>query len=206
MSVNFLPILIDEKVLTDKIMRLRQTLPLEKVDEAMQETWMNDALGRDDSENPISYGGFANFDNLKFWGEADEIRLQILFAARQSRHTAQRSNETEKSADALYQFLGAFHYGYCNNNWVNDYGLIGSCAVSPINARRLHELFKNIDFELLRPIFMERCKGQYYLSDEIEKYTWIPSIEVLKNYVTAFDGLVAEAAEKNKVLYMWASF
>jgi hypothetical protein len=36
MSVNFLPILIDEKVLTDKIHQLLQTLPPEKADEAIQ--------------------------------------------------------------------------------------------------------------------------------------------------------------------------
>jgi len=204
MSVNFLPVLIEEKVLNDKIMRLRQTLPMEKIDEAMQEAWTNSLLDSDDIEDPISGREFGRFDNLKFWGETDEIRLQILFAARQSPN--KYSLETEKSADALYQFLGAFHYGYANNNCVNDYGLKGSCAISPVNSRRLHELFKHIDFELLRPIFVEHCKGQCYMPGELTKYDWIPSIDVLKNYAAAFDGLVAEAAEKNKVLYMWASF
>jgi len=206
MSVNFIPILIDEKVLTDKIVRLRQTLPLEKIDEAMQESWTSALLTSDDIENLNSGRAFGHFDNLKFWGEADEIRLQILFAARQLRYTDRHSNETERSADALYQFLGAFHYGYTNNNGVNDYGLTGSCAICPVNSRRLHELFKHIDFELLRPIFFEHCKGQCYLPGQLTKYDWIPSIDVLKNYVAAFDGLVAEAAEKNKVLYMWGSF
>src|SRR5665213_233493 len=189
MSVNFLPILVDEKVLTDKIVRLRQTLPLEKIDEAMQEAWINAHLTSEDIERPISGRGFSDFDNLKFWGEADEIRLQILFAARQSRYTERHSNETERSADALYQLLGAFHYGYANNNWVNDYGHTGSCAISPVNSRRLHELFKRIDFELLRPIFDEHCKGQCYMPGELTKYDWIPSIDVLKNYAAAFDGL-----------------
>jgi hypothetical protein len=206
MSVNFIPILVDEKVLTDEIVRLRQTLPPEKIDEAIQEAWRNDALPKHESENRFEFRRFRNFDNTHFWNEAGEIRLQILFAAWEAQYTSQSSNEILRSADALYQFLGAFHYQYCNNNVVNDYGLTGSCAISPVNSRRLHELFKRIDFELLRPIFVEHCKGQCYMPGELTKYDWIPSIDVLKNYAAAFDGLVAEAAEKNKVLYMWASF
>jgi len=202
MSVNFLPILVDEKVLTDEITRLRQTLPPEKIDEAIQDAWFNDALPKHKTENRFAFRGFGNFDNTCFWSEADEIRHQILCAAWPH---GQRSNEIQKSADALYQFLGAFRYGYANNNWVNDYELTDSCAISPVNSRRLHKLFKCIDFELLRPIFVEHCKGQGCMPGELTKYRWIPSIDVLKNYAAAFDGLVAEAAEKNKVLYMWAA-
>jgi len=142
MSVNFLPILVDEKVLTDKI---QQTLPPEQIDEAIQEAWRNDALPRNKSENRFAFREFSEFDNTRFWFEAAKIRLQILFAAWQLQYTDKGSVELEKSADALYQFLGSFHCGYANNNGVNDYGLVRSCAIRPVNSRRLHELFKRID-------------------------------------------------------------
>jgi hypothetical protein len=202
MSVNFIPILVDEKVLTDTIQLLTQTLPPEKIDEAIQDLWFNDSLPGDKSEYRFAFRGFEAFDNHSFWVEADPIRFQILFGAWKSGNGV---IETIRSADALYQFLPAFYYGWSATASVNDYGLPSSCAISPINARRLHELFKQIDFELLKPIFEEHCRGQYYLPEKLEKYSWIPSIEVLKNYAAAFDGLVAEVATKNKVLYMWAS-
>jgi len=212
MSVNFLPILIDEKVLTDKIQQLRQTLPPEKIDEAIQEAWRNDQLPAGKEQNRFSFRGFDDFDNTRFWPDADEIRFKILDAAFRQQG---KNNwcETLKSADALYQFLGGFGSLWITNNGINDYGVTGSCTISPANVRRLHELFKNIDFELLRPIFDEHCKDKYYESGDScyspvireKKHSWMQTIEALKDYVSALHGLVAEAAAKNKVLYMWAA-
>ena len=214
MSVHYIPFLMDERALTDEILRLRRTLPLEKIDEAIQKASDERDLKNDRAmdnppvvtdtdpipetlpeERPECADLFRKFSNSRLWfQETDPLRFQLLVACRDSTREY-HTNEAEQSADALYQFLGAFHFNDCTNNAINDYGLTESCALSPFNSRRLHNLFLRIDFEALAPAFADYLKT-------CREPVRLDSIEILKEYVSTFDALVKEAVSKNKVLYI----
>jgi hypothetical protein len=69
------------------------------------------------------------------------------------------------------------------------------------SARRLHLLYQGIDFDLLRPVFKEHCQ-----LDECDKpYPYIQTFDELVDYTKALDGLLVQAVEKNKTLYVFAS-
>ena len=73
--------------------------------------------------------------------------------------------------------------------------------IGAANARRLHLLFQQIDFEVLRPFYEEKCKKY----DDGSEFDRITKFEELVSYVTAFNDLLLQATEKNKTLYMFAS-
>ena len=143
MSVDLLPILIDEKTLQEEILRLSKALPLEKLD--YWETVFHENLfyepGSD--RNQYAYGKLKPYHNTKWCFDADKMRFRILIKASET-----GDSDTERSADALYQFFGAFFCGRLTYNPFNEYGFSGSVIMSPGSSRRFHLLFQQIKFEL----------------------------------------------------------
>ena len=199
MSVNLVPILIDERLLADEIARLRKTLPPEEFDNPAGEIRFYDALIFEDPPSPNNQYAFAKLQphkNTTDCFDADEIRFQLLRSTRNS-----NSVEAAKSADVLFRFIGEF-FVY-NGLYVpfNEHGLTGSVIIGPANARRLHLFFQQIGFELLRPFYEEHCKKY----DDGWEFNRIRTFEEFVGYVTAFDGLLLQAIEKDKALYMFAN-
>jgi hypothetical protein len=199
MSVDLIPILVDEKVLADEIMRLRKALRPEEFDNPASDIHFHDALIFEDPSSPKNQYIFAKlqpYKNTRDCFDADEIRFQLLRSTRDS-----NSTKAAKSADALFRFLGEFLVH--NNLYIpfNEHGLTGSAMIGPANARRLHYFFQQINFELLRPFYEEHCKKY----DDGSEYNRLKSFDEFISYVTAFDGLLLQAMEKNKTLYMFAS-
>ena len=199
MSVHFIPILIDEKVLADEIARLRKLLPPEEFDNPASEIHFHDTLVFESPSSPANQYAFASLQsgkNTRDGFDANEIRFQLLQCTRDS-----NSSEAARSAEAVFQFLGAFFCCFPNTVPFNEYGLIGSTIIGQANARRLHLLFKRINFDRLRPFYDEHCKKYGDGSD----FNRIKSFNEFVAYAAAFDGLLLQAMEKNKTLYMFAS-
>ena len=197
MSVDLIPILVDEKVLADEIMRLRKTLPPEEFDNPASNIHFHDALIFEDPSSQNNQYAFAKlqpYKNTRDCFDADEIRFQLLRGTRDSMEAA-------KSADTLFRFIGEFIVHLVTNVPFNEHGLTGSVIIGPANARRLHLFFQQIVFESLRPFFEEHCKKY----DGGSEFNRLKSFEEFVNYVTAFDSLLLQAMEKNKTLYMFAS-
>jgi hypothetical protein len=199
MSVDLIPILVDGKVLADEIVRLRKILPPEEFDNPASDIHFHDALIFEDPSSPNNQYAFAKlqpYKNTKYCFDADEIRFQLLRGTRDS-----NSIEAAKSADTLFRFIGEFIVHLVTNIPFNENGLTGSAIIGPINSSRLHLFFQQINFELLRPFYEEHCKKY----DDGSEYDRLKSFEEFVDYVKAFDGLLLQAMEKNKTLYMFAS-
>lgn len=199
MSVNLVSILIDEKLLADEITRLHKTMPREKFDSPSCEIHFHDALAFEDKPlegRQYAYAQFSASDNTRDCFDADEIRFQLLRSTRDS-----NSVEAAKSADALFRFIGEFFVHDGLYAPFNEHGLTSSVIIGANNTHRLHLFFKQIDFEVLRPFYEENCKKY----DDGSEFNRITTFEELVSYVTAFDGLLLQAMEKNKTLYMFAS-
>jgi len=197
MSVDLIPMLIDEKTLTEEITRLRKTLPPEKLDSS--ETQFHEALFYEhgSNRNQYAYAKLERFyKNTKRSIDANSMRFQMLVKARE---TVIDGGKTERCADALFQFFGVFFCCFTGNNAFNEFGFQHSTIISPANSRRLHLLFQQIDFDLLRPVFDEHCKGQ----DDGSKYSYIGSFGELVDYGKALDGLLIQAIENGKWLYIY---
>jgi hypothetical protein len=198
MSVNLIPILIDERILADEIVRLSKVLPPEKLDDS--ETIFIDALFYEESseQNQYVFAGCRNHRNHKWCFDADAMRFQMLTKARE---TVIDAGRTEQSADGIFQFFGAIFGCYNGNNPLNEYGFQNSTIISTPNSRRLHLLFQHINFDLLRPVFEQHCKTY----DDGHKYGYISSFRELVDYATALDGLLIQAIQNNKMLYIFIS-
>ncbi len=171
MSVDLIPILIDEKVLADEIMRLRKALPPEKLDNPNGEICFHDALIFENPSSPnnqYAYAELEPYKNTRWSHRANSIRFQLLFNAKESGV----SQEAARSADCLFQFIGGF---ICHLTTVvpfNEFGLTSSVIISAASARRLHLFFQQIIFESLRPLYNEHCKA-----DEAESRGYIKSLK-----------------------------
>jgi hypothetical protein len=204
MSVDLVQILIDEKLLAGEITRLRGALPPEEFDNPNSDIHFQDALAceqKTPEEGQYAYAKFACREfpvsnNTKDCFDADEIRFQLLRGTREP-----ASIEEARSGDALFQFLGAFLLRPFTNNPFNEHGLRSSTIIGPANARRLHSLFQQIEFDRLRPFYEAHCKKY----DDGSDFKYLKSFEDFIKYVAAFDGLLLQAMAKHKTLYMYAS-
>ncbi|MEI6074447.1 MAG: hypothetical protein WCS94_02660 [Verrucomicrobiota bacterium] len=199
MSTNLVPILIDEKLLAGEIARLGKIVLPEEFDNFASEIHFHDALRYEDispEERQYAFASFSASNNTRDCFDADEIRFQLLHSTRDS-----NSTNAAKSADTLFRFIGDFFVH--NRLYIpfNEYGLTGSVIIGLANARRLHLFFQKIDFDLLRPFYVEHCK-KYAEGMEINR---VKSFEEFVSFVTAFDDLLLQAMEKNKALYIFAS-
>jgi hypothetical protein len=198
MSVDLIPMLIDEKTLAGEITRLAKTLPAEKLDS--WETQFHEALFYEhgSNRNQYAYAKLEDFyKNTKRSIDADSMRFQMLI---KTRETVIDDGKTERNADALFQFFGAFFCCFARTNPFNEFGFQNSTIISPANSRRLHLLFQQIDFDLLRPIFDQHCKRR----DNGHEYSYIGSFGELVDYAKALDGLLIQAVENGKWLYIYA--
>jgi hypothetical protein len=198
MSVHLIPVLIDGELLAAEIARFQKTLPPEEFDSGNSEIHFYDELVYDEMRGITQYA-FAKLEpykNTRFCLDADSIRFQLLSSARIA-----DLDEECRSADALYQFLGAFLLSKVAYNPFNEYGLTASVIIGPANARRLDALFKKIKFASLQPLYNENCK----MREDGFAYIYIKSFDDFLGYVKALDGLLAQAIEANKALYMFAS-
>ena len=130
-------------------------------------------------------------------GEADAMRFQLLNKARE---TVIDGGLTEHSASALFQFLEVFFCNFTSANPGNEFGFRNSTIISVDNCRRLHLLFEQIDFALLKPVFEQYCQGRA----DGSAYTRIGSFGELVEYATALDGLLRQAMASGKWLYIYA--
>jgi len=196
MGVDLIPILIDEKTLAEEIMRLGKALPPEKLDN--WETQFHHELFYEhgSNRNQYAYAKLEGYKNTKWCIAANSIRFQLLIKAKE---TVSDGGDSERSADALFQFFGAMFCCFIGNNPLNEYGFKNSTIVSPANARRLHLLFQQINFDLLQPVFERHCK-----SDEGMMSGYIQSFGELVDYAKALDGLLVQASGNDKVLYIYA--
>jgi len=194
MGVDLIPMLIDEKILADEIMRLRKALPPEKLDHP--DTLFHEALFYEhgSSRNQYSYAKLDPYKSTRWCIDADSIRLQMLIRTKNS------GDDADLSADALFQFFGALFCSFNYNNPLNEYGFHNSTIAGPNNCRRLHLLFQRINFESLQPVFEQCCK----LDGRGRKYDYIQSFKELIDYTKALDELLIQAIQSNRVLYIYA--
>jgi hypothetical protein len=197
MSVELIPILIDEQVLTREVARLRAELPQETLDS--WETQFHAALFYEphSERNQYAYATLRPFRSIRMNYDADAMRFQLLD---QARKTARDAGPTERSASALFHFLEVFFCCFVGTNPHNEFGFQHSTIISLSNCRRLHALFERIDFALLAPVFAEHCKTR----DDGSAYTRIDSFAELVEYATALDGLLVQAMDSGKWLYIYA--
>jgi hypothetical protein len=197
MSVDLIPMLIDEETLAGEITRLAKTLTAEQLDS--WETQFHHELFYEhgSSRNQYAYAKLeAFYKNTKRSIDADAMRLQLLI---KTRETVIDDGKAERSADALFQFFGAFFCCFTRTNPFNEFGFHNSTIISTANSRRVHLLFQQIDFDLLRPIFDKHCQGR-----DGHEYTYIGSFGELVDYAKALDGLLIQAVESGKWLYIYA--
>lgn len=194
MGVDLIPMLIDEKILADEIVRLSKVLPPEKLDHPETQFHHELFYEHGSPRNQYSFAKLDPYKNTKWCIAAEAMRLQLL------NKTREHFGDPALSADALFQFFGAFFCSFNYTNPFNEYGFHNSTIIGANNSRRLHLLFQRIDFELLRPVFEEHCR----VDDRGREYTYIHSFEELVEYAKALDGLLIQAIENNKVLYIYA--
>lgn len=188
MSVHLIPMLVDEKILADEILRLSKVLPPDKLDHWETRFHENLFYEHGSDRNQYSFAKLDPYKNDKWCIAADSIRFQLLIGSREN------FRDAALGANALFQFFGAIFCSFNDNNSFNEYGFHHSTIVGPINSRRLHLLFQRVDFELLRPVFEQHCKPDGY----------IRSFGELVDYAKALDGLLIQAIESDKVLYIYA--
>ena len=199
MSNNFIPLLVDERKLADEIQTLKNANDYD--------TWnwterLSDALKAGEHASFAKWKVdpktcFSSADRSAF--DADNVRFQLLKAAQPRDYTI--SDEQTRSADALYQFFQAFFCCWSYSLPFNEYGLTNSTIVGQANAKRLHAVFTRIDFDSLRPLYEKNCTQ----NDDGEKYSRIRSFDELVGYASAFDGLLTQAMEQNKTLFMYCA-
>ena len=190
--------LIDEETLAGEIARLAKTLPAERLDHGETQFHHELFYEHGSSRNQYAYAKLDSFyKNTRRCIDADAMRLQLLV---KTRDTVIDDGSTERSADALFQFFGAFFCCFTRTNACNEFGFQHSAIIGTANTRRLHLLFQQIDFALLRPAFDKFCQRR----DDGHEYTYIESFEMLVDYAKALDGLLLQAIEKGKWLYIYA--
>lgn len=198
MSVDLIPLLIDGEILAGEIARLAKTLPADKLDnwetQFHHELFYEHGSGR----NQYAYARLEPFyKNTKRSIDADSMRFQLLMKARE---TVSDGGNTGRCADALFQFFGAFFCCFTGNNAFNEFGFHQSAIISAANSRRLHLLFQQVDFDLLRPVFDRHCQKR----NDGQEYSYLGSFEELVEYAKALDGLLVQAIENDKWLYIYA--
>ena len=198
MSVHLIPVLIDGELLAAEIARFQKTLSPDEFDSGNSEIHFYDELVYDEKRGITQYvfAKLAPYKDTKFCLDADSVRFQLLSSAR-----TVGAGEACRSADAVYQFLGAFLLSYVTYNPFNEYGFTSSVIIGPVNARRLDDLFKKINFELLQPLYNKHCKKR----EDGFAYNYIKSFDDFLGYIKALDNLLVQAIEAKKTLYMFAS-
>lgn len=202
MSANFIPLLVEERLLAEKVAQVKSGL---SPDSVSIDRW-NEALSDTLFSRPHERLPFATWPGKRPWGwtsgtrwarDAEHISFQLLTST-QSWNPDNWPIELSISADALFQFLRVFHcYDRCAVPF-NEFGLTNCTIISPSSARRLHALFGKIDFAGLRPVYDAKCQRRC----DGEEYGHIQSFDELVDYVSGFDGLLIQSMEQDKMLYV----
>lgn len=137
---------------------------------------------------------FGRYLNESYMSEAAQVIHQLLFNSWRS-----CTYGIEKSAQALYYFLGPFCVHRVTGYALNEFGFDNATILDPTGVRRLAVLYSHLDKTALQPFSI-----MYTGKDPSGKqYRYLESFEEFSTIVELFGMLVNEAAELNKGLYLF---
>jgi len=184
--------MIDYSRLVEEIDKLRPVVPPEKLAIAVRD--LISELGEKNNGIVLVSKSFGPYLIERYMHDVANVLHQLLFNSWRS-----CTYGIERSAQALYHFLGPFCVHRVTGYALNEFGFENATILDPTGVRRLAVLYSHLDKTALHP-FSVMYTGK---DPSGNQYRYLKSFEEFSTIVEMFGMLVNEAAELNKGLYLF---